>query len=436
MRTATRLAALGVALVIGLTGCAGTTAAPKKTEAASSGPVELTWWTWWTGAPAIAEKYNASHKKIQIKVENVGGGSEQFTKLNQAVRAGEGPDLALAEYQWLPSYLTAGVAADITKYVGDIKKSYEPSVWNLVNLGDKVYGVPLDQAPMLYIYRADLFEKYGIEVPKTWDEFAAAARKVHAADPSVYLSTMPSQDAGWFAGLAAQAGEQWFDQKKNQWSVKIDSAAGLKVADYWNGLVKDGVVATDMYQTTEFNTMMASDRLLSLPTGSWFATGLSVFNGAPDTVGKWAIAPLPGWKAGEKVAFQGGSASLVTTVSKHPKEAAEFLSWLGADKDGQRAMIEAGGNFPASLPGLKAYASIPLSEQRAAYKQKDFHDILGKVAKNTVKVTWAPNTMIAFSSYTDEIGRAITNKTPFTDALKKVQATTKADLKKSGFEVK
>ncbi|WAA66233.1 ABC transporter substrate-binding protein [Microbacterium oxydans] len=423
-------------LALALTSCTGGDTPSDEPDSSSQEHVDLTWWTWWGTAQDMADKYNASQDRVTVTVENVGGGTEQFTKLNQAVRAGEGPDLALAEYQWLPSYLTAGVAEDISEYVDGVKGEYNPAIWNLVQLGDGVYGVPLDQAPMLYIYRADLFEKYGLDVPTTWDEFADLAAKVRTIDPEMYLSTMPAQDAGWFAGLSAQAGAQWFAQKDGVWDVTIAGGKADEVADYWDGLVKDDLVLTDQYQTTEFNTRMASGQLLSLPTGSWFATGMSVFNGAPDTVGTWAIAPLPTWEKGDKVSFQGGSAALVTTVSEHPKEAAEFLTWLGSQEDGQRAMIEAGGNFPASNPGLDVYASIPLSDQRAAYKQEDFHEILTEIAGNTLEITWAPNTTIAFSNYVDEIGRAITAGTSFRDALSKTQDAVIADLESSGFDVK
>jgi len=44
-----------------------------------------------------------------------------------------------------------------------------------------------------------MFDQYGIQVPTTWDEFAAAARKLHAANPNVYLTNIaPNQVAEIF----------------------------------------------------------------------------------------------------------------------------------------------------------------------------------------------------------------------------------------------
>ncbi len=69
---------------------------------------------------------------------------------------------------------------------------------------------------MMLYYRQDLFEKYDIEVPKTWDEYAQAARAVREKDPKVFLGTFSSKDPGWFAGLSQQAGAQW-------WSISGDA---------------------------------------------------------------------------------------------------------------------------------------------------------------------------------------------------------------------
>ena len=61
------------------------------------------------------------------------------------------------------------------------------------------------------LYRKDIFDKYGIDVPKTWDEFAAAARKLHAADPNVYLTNLAANQNGAWMGLLWQAGAKPFE---------------------------------------------------------------------------------------------------------------------------------------------------------------------------------------------------------------------------------
>ncbi len=60
---------------------------------------------------------------------------------------------------------------------------------------DKVYGLPMDSGPMALFYNKKVFDKYKIAVPTTWDEYVEAARKLHKADPKVYIAN-DTGDAG------------------------------------------------------------------------------------------------------------------------------------------------------------------------------------------------------------------------------------------------
>ena len=79
--------------------------------------------------------------------------------------------------------------------------------WNSVTDGDGVYALPQDSGPMAMFYRKDVFDKYGIAVPTTWDEYLAAAEKMHAADPNQYI-TGDTGDAGFTTSMIWQAGGQ------------------------------------------------------------------------------------------------------------------------------------------------------------------------------------------------------------------------------------
>ncbi len=164
----------------------------------------LTFWTWAPNIKKVVVMWNDAHPDIHVKVSTPAQGDALVTKLIAANKAGNPPDLTQAEYQALPSLLMSDAVADITKDVEPIKGEFTDDTWNLVTFGDKVYGVPQDVAPMMLLYRKDLFTKYGIDVPTTWDEFAAAARKVHQADSKRFLTTFSANDPGWFAGLSQQ----------------------------------------------------------------------------------------------------------------------------------------------------------------------------------------------------------------------------------------
>lgn len=48
-----------------------------------------------------------------------------------------------------------------------------------VHTNNGFWGVPQDTGPMGLLYREDLLSEAGIEAPKTWDDYAAAAETYH-----------------------------------------------------------------------------------------------------------------------------------------------------------------------------------------------------------------------------------------------------------------
>lgn len=425
-------AAAVTALALGIAGCAGGGDSGGSGEA--EGPVTLEWWTWWGNAETYAEAWNAENPDIQVKVNNVGIGEEQTAKLLAAIRAGEGPDLALAEYQTLPSYVVSGIARDITEYVGDAKDQFTDPVWGLTTLEGVTYGVPVDLGPMMLFYRPDLFETYGIEVPETWDDYRSAAEAVKAQDPSVYMNVFSPIDAGKFAGLTQQAGAQWWTVDDGTWSVDINGAESKKVADYWQGLIEDDLVSAQPWWTPEFYKLVADGKVLSFPAGAWLGGSNFVTNIGPEQAGLWRAAPLPVWDAGDPTGYMGSSTIVVTETSKHPEQAAEFITWLGATSGGSEQLFNVGAPIASSV-GLEAYLDEPGREGSIVQGQEGYYALFSDVLSNTADVTYGPNSVATFTSYRDEIGRALRDGTSFADALDAVQKATVTELETSGFDV-
>ncbi|WP_433887551.1 ABC transporter substrate-binding protein [Streptomyces sp. CA-111067] len=432
------LALLAVCALALLAACGGGGGGGSSASggASGSGKVTLDYWTWWPKAPDIVKVWNASHPDIQVHVENVGGGTQQSSKLQAAVSAGQGPDLALAEYEWLPSYISGGIARDITPWAADLRSAYDPAAWDLVALGGGLYGVPLDQAPMALMYRQDLFAKYGIAPPATWQEFAADAAAVHRADPSVVLANYNPTDAEFIAGLARQAGGQWWTNDRGTWSVGIADPPSRQVADFWGRLIASGAVSAESTGTPAANKKINDGKVLSIVGGSWNMTSHNFTSTAAGTIGKWRVAPLPQWTAGDpSVGFAGGSATVVTRTSKHPAQAAQFLSWLGATADGTGAMVRYGGNLPASNVGLKQFAGVQPVDTQAVYGQRDYGQVLTEAAHHTMRSQWGPDTNLAFSDYSDEVGLVVNGHGSLAGALSTVQQAIRDDLKSYGYKV-
>ena len=94
--------------------------------------------------------------------------------------------------------------------------------------------------------------------------------------------------------------------------MSVNDAATKKVADYWGGLVTEGAIDSKPMYTPEWNAQLNNGTLLSLAE-----RGLGARACCPGTrrtrPGKWKMAPLPQWTAGEnKTGSWGGSSTAVT----------------------------------------------------------------------------------------------------------------------------
>ena len=421
-RTAS-VAALAAGALI-LTGCAG------GTEDTSSGPVTLTYWTWAPGVAEVVDTWNAENPDIQVKVEEPAGADDIVAKVLASQRAGEGPDIFAAEYQKVPNLVLSGAGYDITDLIGDAKGDFTDATWSLTTVGDSVYAVPQDTGPMVFLYRADIFEEHGWTAPTTFDEYAALAAEVRTALPDTYLGGYPDEGAT-LAAYSMQAGAQWWSTDGESWSVDIDGKETQQVVDFWEPLVTNDLIDKKHFFTPEWNTSLNDGTLISWMVGVW-GPG-SIASVAPDTEGLWRIAKMPSWNGETATGLFGGSSAMVGSTTKHPEEAVKFLTWLNGSKEGSSLLAEA-GLFPASTAGQESLSLLDVPVLVSG--QDDFWEVAADIASDTATFTWGPNVQMAFDSFSDAMQSSVTNKTPFVDALTKTQDAVVSDLEKTGFTVK
>lgn len=407
--------------------------AGRQAKGDPDAPANLTFWTWTTNIQRVVDIWNAKNPQQKVTTSTQAQGEDLITKVITAHRAGNAPDLMQAEYQALPVLVTNGVAADLTDLANAIKGEFTDGTWNLTSFGGKTFGIPQDVGPMMLYYREDLFQQFGLSVPKTWEEFGAVAEQVRQKDAKRYLTTFSSGDPGWFAGLAEQAGAKWWTNDGGTWTVSINDEATKKVASMWGEWVNSDVISGKPMYTPEWNKALNDGTLLAWPSAVW---GAGVLEGvAPATKGKWRMVPLPQWDASSQVTgYWGGSATAISAKSTQKAQAEKFVRWLNTDPEAVDALVSISGVYPAaskgqSTPALsKAPAMMP--------NQPTFFAEAAAIAKTARGFSWAPNVNVTYSQYNDIFAKAIQSKSDFAAALDQLQAASVADLKKQGFEVK
>jgi multiple sugar transport system substrate-binding protein len=409
--------------------------APGSAAAPAKAPVTLTFWTWVPNIQTEVNLFQKSHPGITVHVVNAGQGAPEYTKLRTALKAGSGaPDVVQIEFQYLPTFELTGKLVDLSRYgAGSLKDKFVPWTWSQVSQGSKVYAIPQDSGPMGLLYRKDIFDKYHLAVPTTWTQYAQEAATLHKANPKVYMTNIPPNNAGSFFGLMWQAGARPFKVNGTTVAIALNSAAARKVATYWGDLVKAKEVQTTADFTPPWYAAIANGTYASWVTAAWgpvFLAGL-----ASKTAGKWRAAALPQWTAGAHVSGNwGGSSNAVTTQSTHPKEAAQLAVWLNSDP--QSAMMLAQKQF--LFPVLKSVLYDPkLNTPVSFYGGQRVFSIFVESSRHVdTSFQWSPFQDYVYSQWSNDIGAAINGKGTFAQAMDRLQTEVSSYAKNQGFTVR
>ncbi|HEY9522062.1 MAG TPA: extracellular solute-binding protein [Thermopolyspora sp.] len=439
MRLRTCAAVLAVGLLTAACGSSGSSDTSTSGEKAT-GPVHIKVWAWYPEFKDVVASFNAKHKDVQVDWVQAGIGGDEYTKLKTALKAGSGaPDVVMLEFQELPTIQLTKHLLDIGKYgANNVKGDYAEWAWSQVSDGDKVYAIPVDGGPMAMLYRKDVFDKYKLEVPKTWDEYRKAAEKLHAADPGRYITAfgISPDAAGWLQGLFWQAGSRPYTfsaSKLPNVGVTLNDANAKKVMEYWSGMVADKLADPVAYGQTDFYNGLGSGKYATYLAAGWGPGYLSGI--AKDTKGKWRAAPLPQWTAGANDQGDwGGSTFAVTDQTKHPKEAAQVaMEMFGTDQDAWRIGIDKAFLFPTVNPIL--HWDYFLNKEYEFFGGQKVNEVFVPTSDALTKFDWSPFQDFAYNTLTEVLGGALKGQTTWPAALDALQQKVTGYAQQQGFTV-
>ncbi|MGI5193173.1 ABC transporter substrate-binding protein [Streptomyces sp. CA-288835] len=436
-----------VSLGVALAACSGdgdsgsSSAEPvsqAEIDKAMKTPTELTFWTW---VPEIQQEIALFEKKypaIKVKVVNAGQGVAHYTKLRTALKAGKGaPDMVQIEYQAIPTFTITNSLLNLAPYgATELKDQFVDWTWGQVSgPGGEVWAIPQDTGPMGMLYRKDIFDKHGIQVPETWEEFAAAARKLHKADPDVYLTNLArNAPAAWHGLLWQAGGKPYATSGKSDLSISVDDAVSKKLGEYWGGLAKEGVISTDPDFTDPWYAGFNKGKYATWLTAAWGPSFLS--GSAKVTSGKWRAAPLPQWDAAKPVSGNwGGSTTAVTAATKNKIAAAQFAQFINSDPVSAKMFATEQFFFPATKAVL-ADASFTGAAPEFYGGQK-VNQIFADISETvSPEFQWPPFYDQAATDWTETVGKSLADQSDTVAALGTWQSRLTSYAKKQGFTVK
>lgn len=415
------------------TKAASTTVSDADVESALQAGGTITVWAWEPTLTKVVADFQTKYPKVKVNLIKNGSGNDQYTALANAIKAGTGvPDLAQIEYFALPQFALGKSVADLNTFgAKSLDGTFTPGPWSSVHSGDKIYGLPMDSGPMALFYNKEVFDKYGIQVPTTWEEYAAAADKLHTANPKSWI-TSDSGDAGFTTSMIWQAGGRPYQVDGTNVTINFDDAGTKKWTGLWQGLIDKKLLAPIPGWSDAWYKGLGDGTIASLVIGAWMPPNLE--SGVKAASGKWRVAPMPQWASGEKVTSENGGSSLAVTEASQNKTLAYGFMKYATVGDGAQSRTDEGA-FPATTKQIGA----------DAFKSKEFPYLGGQKANEVladaasqVATGWSylPFQVYANSVYNDSVGKAYTGGSTLQDGLKAWQDTSAKYGQEQGFTVK
>ena len=173
-----RMPALAAAIVAGLAGSAGL----------AYGQATVDYWdmqwggTYADAAAALAQQFNTEHPDIKVNYRSISW-QNWYETYASAIASGTQPDAATGAAFMAVQFYDAGAVAPVDDLIEKMKAdgSYDDfyiKAPERLRYDNHYVALPFLMDVRTWWYRKDLLEQAGVQPPKTWDEFRAAAKAV------------------------------------------------------------------------------------------------------------------------------------------------------------------------------------------------------------------------------------------------------------------
>ncbi len=375
-----KVLAMVLALALSITVLAGCSSSNAQTPS-SSAPVDsssaeptneavtITHWYWADNSDYSATMqemvadFNATNgKNITVVAEEYpwDGGAYSETVFTAAMGGG-GPDTASWKLTATPLFTANNLLANLDEFINDWedKDEIEASLYDVMRQAggsDSIYVMPWNTQVLYVYYRPSLFEKAGVKVPTTYEEFLEACKKLTMDTDGdgkidVYGFGMRGAKGGqepWGSFIWARGGN--FDDFSTP-----EAVAGMQdfIDLYKNGYTPPTAI------TDGFNEIIANFKSgLTAMTVHHIGSSAGMIETFGDDVDAFVFPAGKGqWTS------MGDTENVMFESCKNKEAAFEWLAYLATGK-GQETWCTVTGNVPVS----KSVQALPFFQENRFMK--------------------------------------------------------------------
>lgn len=320
-----------------------------------------------------------------------------------------------------------------------------PAIRSGISHSGKLYASPFYGESSFVMYRKDLFEKAGLQMPKepTWEFIASAAKKITDPSTQTYGICLRGK-AGWgenmafLTAMANSMGARWFDEK---WNPEFTGPEWTKTVTTYATMMKEsgppGASANGFNENLVLFNSGKCGMWIDATVAASFVTNPKESTVA-DKVG-FAIAPNAG--LGKNAGWLWAWNLAIPAGSKKTDAAQKFVAWA-TSKD-----------YTKLVAAKEGWANVPPGTRKSLYANPDYLKaapfaeltLAAINAADPINGTVKPKPYVGvqfaaipeFQGIATRVGQAfsgvIAGATTVDEALKSAQATTEREMKRAGY---
>lgn len=295
--------------------------------------VEIKVWGWEDNNNVYTKRvkmFNDTHSDIKVNFE-LYNWNDFYDRLLTAICSGNAPDASWALLGWMPVLIEMDAAIPLDGYIvkWDQKENIYDTIWNSIKGNYKnIYGLPHSNIIMYLYCRKDLFEKAGLQLPETIDEFYNAAEKLTMdtdgdGKTNVYGFGIRGSRGGhemWAAFVMSALGGEFVDQDGQP---RFNTLETVAANERYINLYKEGYAPPTSPKVGWPQVLSNLEDGIVAMTVLHVGTEYTLLEKYGDNI---TAVPVPRGKAGRWASMHMTS-TVIYNTSEHRDEAFEFLSW-------------------------------------------------------------------------------------------------------------
>ncbi|MGL5002859.1 MAG: extracellular solute-binding protein [Casimicrobium sp.] len=285
------------------------------------------------------DQFEKANPGVKIEIETGGQTAElQREYLGKVLTAKESAlDVFMIDVTNTRLNQSKGWLEPLNQYVGkpEVALADHLPVYRTTNVVDgQIYAMPGFADAMFIYYRKDLLAKHNLREPRTWDQLAATAKKIKAAEktnPNLQgLSIQGAPIEGTVCTFMLPIWSKGGDVADNNGKFKLDPALAQAGIEQWLKLIDEGVVsnkASEIKTMDTVNDFKAGNAIFAINWGfAW-----DRFQNDADTKVKGMVDVMPMARVSENsksATCIGGWQWAVSAFSKNKAVAAKLVQYM------------------------------------------------------------------------------------------------------------